>query len=83
MMTAARQARLNSESGGGAWCPRQMIDLDHKLEEWLEVRLCSVFLSVKANDEVPLSVPYHPERVILIQRVQKYQCINLIYCLST
>lgn len=37
MMTAARQARLNSESGGGAWCPRQMIDLDHKLEEWLEV----------------------------------------------
>ena len=39
MMTAARQARLNSESGGGAWCPRKMIDLDHKLEEWLEVRL--------------------------------------------
>ena len=48
MMTAARQARLNSESGGGAWCPRQMIDLDHKLEEWLEVRLCSVFLSEHA-----------------------------------
>ena len=62
MMTAARQARLNSESGGGAWCPRQMIDLDHKLEEWLEVRLCSVFLSVKANDEVPLSVPCPSER---------------------
>ena len=30
------QARLNTELGGGAWCPSTVIDLDHSLEEWLE-----------------------------------------------
>ena len=33
------QARLNAEIGGGAWCPRNVIDLDHTLEEYLEVDL--------------------------------------------
>ena len=30
---------MNSEAGGGAWCPSRVIDLDHSLEEWLEVNL--------------------------------------------
>ena len=38
MMTGC-QARLNTEAGGGAWCPSRVIDLDHSLEEWLEVDL--------------------------------------------
>ena len=38
MMTGF-QARLNTEAGGGAWCPSRVIDLDHSLEEWLEVNL--------------------------------------------
>ena len=38
MMTGC-QARLNTESGGGAWCPSRVIDLNHSLQEWLEVDL--------------------------------------------
>lgn len=30
---------MNTEAGGGAWCPSRVIDLDHSLEEWLEVNL--------------------------------------------
>ena len=38
-MTTFYQARFNTEIGGGAWCPRNVIDLDHTLEEYLEVDL--------------------------------------------
>lgn len=38
-LVGPEKARLNTEIGGGAWCPRNVIDLDHTLEEYLEVDL--------------------------------------------
>ena len=38
---AAGQGRLHQEEGGGAWCPRKMIDMEHLLQEFLEVDLLS------------------------------------------
>jgi len=36
-LVGPEQARLNSEESGGAWCPRRIIDLDHTLQEYLEI----------------------------------------------
>ena len=33
------KARLHQEEGGGAWCPRKMIDMDHALQEFLQINL--------------------------------------------
>ncbi|XP_049762507.1 discoidin domain-containing receptor 2-like isoform X1 [Schistocerca cancellata] len=39
-LVGARNARLHSETGGGAWCPRNMVT--RAAEEWLQVELHSL-----------------------------------------
>lgn len=37
-------ARLNSEVGGGAWCPSPQLDMDNSGSEWIQVNLNQSFV---------------------------------------
>ena len=39
VLVGPANARLNTERGGGAWCPKSMIDKDSENPEYLEIDL--------------------------------------------